>query len=125
MSYDLIVFEPTAAPREPDAFLAWYRVQMTRCEPHRYGDPTLTSPRLAAWFEEMTRTYPPMNGPLASENLDDPKVTDYSVRTQVIYAAFRWSQARNAYDEVRRAAAVHRVGFFDVSGDAEIIFPKS
>ena len=76
MSYDLMVFEPTAAPRERDAFLAWYRTQTSWSEPHGYNDPKVTSPRLSAWFEEMILTYAPMNGPLRSKNMDDPKVTD-------------------------------------------------
>ena len=123
MSYDLMVFEPTAAPRERDAFIDWYHTQANWSEPHGYDDPKVTSPRLAAWFAEMIRTYPPMNGPLRSGNIDDPKVTDYSIGSVVIYAAFAWSQAEQAYAQFRRLAAEHGVGFFDVSGDSEIVLP--
>jgi hypothetical protein len=123
MSYDLMVFEPTAAPKEREAFLAWYRIQTRWTEPRNYDDPEGTSERLLAWFHEMIHTYPPMNGPLRSENFDDPKISDYCIGSQVIYVAFRWSQASGAYSDVRRLAAIHRVGFFDVSGDSEIVLP--
>jgi hypothetical protein len=123
MSYDLMVFEPTAAPRDLQSFSEWYHDQTRWAEPHSYDDPRVTSPRLAAWFTDMIKTFPPMNGPLRSEDLDDPRITDYSIGSVVIYAAFRWSEAQAAYVEVRRLATVHRVGFFDVSGDSEIVFP--
>ncbi len=123
MSYDLMVFEPSAAPRRPDIFIEWYHDQANWAEPHSYDDPKVTSPQLAAWFSEMTETFPPMNGPLRSEDLDNPRVTDYCIGKVVIYAAFAWSQAEIAYPEVRRLAAKHNVGFFDVSGNSEVVLP--
>ncbi|MGH9353867.1 MAG: hypothetical protein ACRD2G_17180 [Terriglobia bacterium] len=42
MSYDLMVFGPTVAPRERDAFMAWYHVQTAWGEPHGYDDPKVT-----------------------------------------------------------------------------------
>jgi predicted GH43/DUF377 family glycosyl hydrolase len=120
-----MVFEPSAAPRDHQAFVEWYHDQTNWAEPHRYDDPKVASPRLTAWFADMIKTFPPMNGPLRSNNIDDPRVTDYSIGSTVIYAAFAWSQAEQAYAEVRRLATIHRVGFFDVSGDGEIVFPAS
>jgi hypothetical protein len=124
LSYDLMVFEPSAAPRQHDMFLEWYHDQTNWAEPHSYDDPKVTSPRLAAWFYDIIKTFPPMNGPLRSEDVDDPKVTDYSIGTVLIYAAFAWSQDRAAYAAVRQLAEKHRVGFFDVSGNSEIVFPR-
>ena len=117
-----MVFEPAIAPREPDAFYAWYARQTAWNEPHDYNDPGVTSPRLAAWFAEMIRSFPPMNGPLRRDG-GDLEVTDYSIGRAVIYAAFCWPLAEDAYNTVRRLASLHDVGFFDVSGDSEIWFP--
>ncbi len=118
-----MVFEPSLAPKRHDAFLEWYRDQTEWGESHDYNDPKVAAPRLAAWFSEIIETFPPMNGPLRSDDVDDPRVTDYSIGSAVIYAAFAWSEAEAANREMRRLADKHRVGFFDVSGDAEIIFP--
>jgi hypothetical protein len=124
MSYDLMVFDPNAAPREREEFLAWYGVQTEWAEDHSYDDPKVTSPSLTNWFAEMIEVFPPLNGPFASIDYDNPKVTDYSIGRSVIYAAFGWSQAELAFEAVDRLAAKHGVGFFDVSGeDGEIRFP--
>jgi hypothetical protein len=67
-----------------------------------------------------------MNGPLAGNDLDNPRVTDYSLSRSVIHAAFSWSERRAAYQEVRKTAARHGVGFFDVSGkEGDIWWPVS
>jgi len=63
----------------------------------------------------MIKAFPPLNGPLAADDCDDPTVTDYSLGRRVIYAAFGWSQAEKAYARMRELAEVHRVGFFEVS----------
>jgi hypothetical protein len=125
MSYDLMVFEPTAAPREREAFIAWYQVKTAWGEHDNYNDPkNVTSPRLSAWFHEMISIFPPLNGPLRSRNVDDLKLADYCLGSTFVYVSFGWPQAEIAYQEVRRAAAAHGVGFFDVSGDAEIWLPS-
>src|SRR5690606_15004282 len=68
--------------------------------------------------------FPPMNGPFASGDHDDSKVTDYSIGRSVIYSAFAWSVAEDAYSKMRELAIKHSVGFFDVSADdGEILFP--
>jgi hypothetical protein len=55
-----------------------------------------------------------MNGPYASKE-DSPKVTDYSVGRSVVYAAFAWSEAEQAFKTMFSLAQKHGVGFFDVS----------
>lgn len=112
-----MVFDAAAAPRGRKAFVAWYDQQMQRTETHGYNNPDVPTAPLRAWFQEMIKTFPPMNGPLASDDVDDPKVTDYSVGQTVIYGAFSWSQADAAYAHVKGLAAKHRVGFFDVSSN--------
>lgn len=115
MSYDLMVFSPKAVPSDRDEFLKWYRTQTAGTEGHTYNDPEVSTPELRAWFLEIIKTHPPMNGPYRSEDIDDPKVTDYSVGKSAIYAAFAWSQAESAFKTMFSLAEKHKVGFFDVS----------
>ena len=42
-SYDLMVFDPEAAPKDFDAFLAWFAEQMACNEDHAYNDSRETS----------------------------------------------------------------------------------
>jgi hypothetical protein len=124
MSYDLMVFDPAAAPSSKPEFLTWYEQQTEWTEGHSYDDPAVTTPKLRLWYQTMIADFPPMNGPHRSDDFDDPRVSDYSVGQSVIYVAFSWSQAELAYEAVRRAAEVAGVGFFDASGaDAEIWLP--
>ncbi len=126
MSYDLMVFDPVVAPRDRGAFAEWYALQAEWSEGHSYDDPVVTAPGLQAWYEEITKTYPNMNGPGA---VDDDRVddaADYSIGHSIIYGAFRWSQAEEVYSLFRMLAEKHAVGFYDVSGDegdGEIYFP--
>jgi hypothetical protein len=114
MSYDLMVFDPTAPPPDRSGFMDWYRQQTKWAEGHGYDNPEVSTPELRSWFLDMITHYPAMNGPHASEE-DTSKVTDYSVGRSVIYAAFAWSEAEPAFRTVFSLAQKHRVGFFDVS----------
>ncbi len=121
MSYDLMVFEPSVAPADHREFMEWYRAQTEWTEAHGYADPQVCSVSLRDWFFAMKARFPAMNGPYASDDVDDAHVTDYSFGRSVIYCAFAWSVAEEAYEAVLKAAQDHRVGFFDVSGpDAEV-----
>jgi hypothetical protein len=117
MSYDLMVFDSANAPEGRDEFIAWYDEQTQWKEQHGYNDPSAPSPKLRAWFDEMRKEFQPMNGPFATEDFDDPKVTDYSLGRSVIYAAFAWSEAENARERTFDLARKHGVGFFDVSAE--------
>jgi hypothetical protein len=117
LSFDLMVFDTSAAPRSRQAFLDWYRQQTEWQESHGYNDPDVPAAALKAWFEDMIKTFPPMNGPLANDDPDDPKVTDYSLGRSVIYAAFAWPEAEAAHKLAKELAAKHGAGFFDVSAD--------
>lgn len=124
MSYDLMVFEPTVAPKERDDFMQWYSQQTEWGEDHSYQDHRVSTEGLQAWFKDMIGHFPPMNGPLASEDVDDPKVTDHCIGKHVIYSAFAWSVAEEAYPTMRELAIKHSVGFFDVSAEnGEVFFP--
>jgi hypothetical protein len=124
-----MVFEPKDAPHQKDAFLNWYEGQTQWAEGQSYGDPSETTPNLAAWYADMCRDFPNMNGPYAHHSApdeDNSRVTEYTIGKSVIYADFRWSQAEAAYATVRALAVKHGIGFFNVSAtDGEIWFPPT
>jgi hypothetical protein len=117
MSYDLMVFDPSAPPPDRAGYMAWYHEQTQWSEVHDYDDPKVSTPELRAWFLEMIQAFPAMNGPYASDDVDDPRVTDYCVGKSVIYAAFAWSESVVALETMFELARKHKVGFFDVSSD--------
>jgi hypothetical protein len=125
MSYDLMVFEVDKAPKTRTEFLAWYQEQTEWPEAHSYDDCAVTSPALCNWYQEMIGTFPPMNGPDACEDDElEAYWVDYSIGMKIIYAAFPWSKAEEAYDLVRTLAQNHEVGFFDVSGEnGDVLLP--
>lgn len=126
MSYDLMVFRPDIAPRTRHEFMSWYHDQTRWSEGHSYNDPVVTSDNLKSWFFEMINSYPALNGPYAKEDEDeyDDFVTDYSIGKDVIYAAFSWSLAEQAYETMKALAQKHKVGFFDASANnGDILFP--
>lgn len=126
MSYDLMVFRKEAAPKTRTDFMKWYENQTEWAEEHGYDDPANTSPELRNWFMEIIQTFPAMNGPYASDDDDNKYVSDYSIGKDVIYVAFAWSLAEQAYKTMLELAEKHGVGFFDVSSDnGDILFPDN
>jgi hypothetical protein len=75
--------------------------------------------KLRSWFLEIIQKFPPMNGPLSSDDLpeDEGSVTDYRLGHSVIYCSFALSRAEQAYTTVFGLAQKHSVGFFDVSSN--------
>lgn len=127
MSYDLMAFDPKAAPFDRVAFLEWYQQQTNWTPGRKYEDPSSSSPALREWFLEMIKQYPPMNGPFSPKDsdVDDSKLTDYSVSDSVIYAAFAWSEAQTVRTIMLDLAKKHGVGFFDVSAEnGAVCIPK-
>ena len=124
MSYDLMVFSPAAAPKEPQAFAQWFAAQTEWPEHHDYEDPGVTSPSLKAWFLDMIGQYPALNGPFAEDEKpdDDSVLTDYSIGRHLIYAAFASSQAERARQHMFELAARHCVGFFDVGAQPPAVW---
>ena len=131
MSYDLMVFEKAKAHNTKKKFMAWYEKQTEWGEEHDYQTISVSSPALQNWFMEMKETFPPMYGEYAPalELLDEDAnleshTVDYSIGHDVIYAAFSWSVADEAYELMRSLAQKHKVGFFDVSAnDGDVILP--
>lgn len=121
-----MIFNPNSAPRKREEFMDWYDNQTKWKEDHSYDDPKVTSEEIRNWFLEMIKTFPAMNGPYAYDDIDNPKMTDYSIGKDIIYAAFAWSEAENAYPKMLELAEKYKVGFFDVSAsDGNILFPNS
>lgn len=126
MSYDLMAFNPAAAPRNRADFMKWYDAQAEWGEPHSYNDPENTASPLKEWLLDFMKGFPAMNGPYAAgdDMIDDPHVTDYSMGKDVVYCSFAWSLAEEAYRKMKESTASHQVGFFNVSANkGEIVFP--
>ncbi|WMJ71044.1 hypothetical protein [Stenotrophomonas sp. 24(2023)] len=124
MSYDMMVFDATVAPREAVAFIAWFERQARWDEHHGYDDPALSAPALQAWFADIAQVFPPSEGPMADAGQSGAHVTDYSIGQHVIYGAFAFSVAEQAHGLVQDLAEKHGVGFFDVGAEeAAIVFP--
>jgi hypothetical protein len=125
LSFDLMVFDASVAPRSRQTFRQWFEKQTEWQESHGYNDPEIPAPALKSWFRDIIESFPPMNGPLASDDPDNSRVTDYSLGHAVIYGAFAWSEAEPARALAKELAAKHGVGFFDLSAEGDIWFPAS
>lgn len=125
MSFDLMVFDPAAAPIDRAEFMEWYEQQID------WPEETLPCPTpLKNWLAEMQTQFPDFNVmtddelELDEEN-DFPRGSDYSFGEHIIYVAFAWSAADEAYKTMRKLAQKHGVGFFNPSsGDTEIWRPQ-
>ena len=122
MSYYLMVFDKTIRSRSD--FMKWYEEQVEWNEDHDYQSIGVTSTNLKKWFMEMKDTFPPMNGEFSPDEDLESHLTDYCIGHELIYLAFAWSVADEAYDLVRKLAKKYGVGFFDVSNDGDIILPS-
>ena len=120
-----MVFDPQAAPKDREGFLAWFREQTQWKESHDYNEPDALSPKLRSYFDELISDFPPMNGSYKSDDVDDPKVTDYSIGRSLIYGAFAWSVSEEARRHLRNLAVKHGVGFYVASDEnGEIWIPE-
>ena len=129
MSYDLMAFEISKAPKEKEDFLKWYDKQSEWEENHDYDDINVSSEKLQNFYKEMIKTFPPMNGadcPSDEEIENNPELedylTDYCIGYDVIYIAFSWSKDEEAYNLMKKLCKKYQVGFFDVSGDGDVFY---
>lgn len=127
MSYDVMVFDPAHAPRDREAFGAWFAAQVDWDFNHDYMDPQSTTAALRAWYDSIRVEYPALNGPDATDDDNDiVRAGDYNFGPHFIYVTYPWSLADEIYDRVRALAVEKQVGFYDVSNDEneqEIYFP--
>lgn len=128
MSYDLLVFEPSAVPAEPEAFKAWYEAFMRWDGAWDYNDPAVCSPRLQQWEAGMRRRFWPLNGPRRSRLgpwLRPDDAGDFSCAPTAIYAGFAWQRVEIARELGLVLAKRNGVGFYDVSGDGSVWRPNT
>ncbi len=130
MSYDLMVFDPALTPTDAVAFFAWYDEVMDdefdADAVEDFSDPARTTPPLRAWFLDIIREFPAMNGahaPDLDDDADNERAADYDIREASIYIAFSWSDPEAAHEATVRLAAKHAVGFLDASGDGSVWLP--
>ena len=120
-----MIFNPSSAPKNRDGFMQWYAKQTEWTEDHGYDDPKVASEDIQNWFLEMINTFPAMNGPYATQDLESDYITDYCIGQDMMYIGFRWTVAEEAYGKTLELAEKHKVGFFDVSANqGNIFFPN-
>lgn len=118
MSYDLLVFEPGAAPvHDRLAFLAWFKQVVRLREGHLASDPARTSPALRGWYEEMTQVFPHVVGGHAGLDDSDNFKADYRFAPHAVFARFEWPVSRKAHYHAMKHARLKHLGFFDASGE--------
>lgn len=129
MSYDLVAFEISKAPKDKKEFMEWYDKQSEWEENHNYDNISVSSEKLQAFYKEMIKTFPPMNGKDApsdeefENNLElEDYLADYCIGYDVIYIAFSWSKTEETYNLMKKLCEKYQVGFFDVSGDGDIFY---
>lgn len=125
MSYDLIVFDVDAAPENKNHVIPWLCALDENDDDHNHSaDPTISSPALQKWLTAMAQIFPPLDGPLANDDLSDsPYCTDYSFSPDTISASFAWSKATTACQLAILTAKACNVGIFDISGADHALFP--
>lgn len=124
MSFDLMVFNPDAAPKNPDEFLAWHEELSEWEDDGTYDSPASAHPKLYQWYKDMQEEFPDMNGEYSDEYIESigSNATGYSFGPNVIYADFRWSVAETAYSTALTLAQKHALGFFDPQSET-MYFP--
>jgi hypothetical protein len=130
MSYDILAFDSAATTDA--AFSEWWDGQSQWLEDHSYDTPDVTTSALQAFYADLIRDFPPMNGPGAPTDQEierDPsleaRLTDYSIGTQLVYAGFSWSQEQSARTRFQQLADAHGVAVAMVSDDGRIIRPTA
>lgn len=126
MSYDLCVFNKRKAPKKKEKFAQWYE-KITCWEGNsNYDDSSVASADLQHWYEFMLQHFPAMNGRDSERSIErfaeanemdiDEAVdhsADYSISKDLIYVAFGYSQAEDAYKLAIGKAKELGLGFFD------------
>ena len=123
MSMDLAVYVKEKAPEDPVDFLEWFWKKTEWNGERDYYDILGTDERLAAFFLEMIKTFPAMNGKYAptEEELqanpeleDSPMVTEYNIDEDLIYMGFAYSVSDQADELIRKLAVQNGLGYFDM-----------
>ena len=118
MSYDLVVFEPDAAPADRNGFRTWYTEAAHLGDGKLAGNPTAPAPVLQAWYRDMIKAFPALIGPDAPafREIDDERSAEYRFGPTAIFASFQWEASRKVQLQALRLARSHGVGLFDACG---------
>ncbi|MBI1362069.1 MAG: hypothetical protein GC155_17470 [Alphaproteobacteria bacterium] len=125
MSYDLVAFDPAAAPRERTAFLGWIKTALS--ETPSAGDPAAAAPELWAWRNDMSQTFPAADAPGAFDPYSPSETRNASYRfaNKLVIASLHWDVSGQAIYQARRSAQAHRIGLFDASGTDRCVWMVS
>jgi hypothetical protein len=115
MSFNLMVFDQSAAPREQKAFDVWSAEQLVWLPDRSYKDVSLASPALRQWFIEIIRKYPAHNSPEANAQESSPYIVDYLFKENIIYMDMSWDIAEQARKDVFFMTELFALGLFDFS----------
>lgn len=127
MSYDIMVFEDSRAPRTKEEFLAWYDKQTEWGEGHSYSDVSVASPALQAFFKDLLKEYVALedldeNEEIEEDEEDAKYIRTYSIGRDMIYLGFSYGNAVEISEDIEDLASKHGVGVFLCSGSGEVIF---
>jgi hypothetical protein len=127
MSYDLMVFDPAAAPAKRPAFLDWYDQQTEFDDDRAWDDPSAAAASLQAFHADMIAAFPAASEQGHEQEREQEQGTDYAIGPSLIYMSFLdWDKIDQAHETVVRLAGKHKLGFFDVSSDlAEVWVPDN
>ena len=119
MSYDLMVFDPSAPPGDRDGFLAWYADLARMGDGRASADPSIATPALQAWYRDMARLFPAVSGTdaVSITSYENEHIAEYRFMPTAIFAGFQWEASRHALMRASKLARLHNIGFFDASGD--------
>lgn len=127
MSFDMLVFDPSSAPRVPKHFRSWFDKKTEWRDDYDYNEPTNCGADLQRWLLALVGEFPALNGPLAPADdggSDGKSWADYTIGEDFIYASFPWTQAERAYERTHFLAKECGVGVFDVSEEPAVVtFP--
>lgn len=134
MSYDICVYNKKRAPKSVDGFHKWFGDNTNWNSNSDYDDISIASKELQDWYKYMLCYFPAMNGRDAKKSSEDYATTngvdidvaadnsaDYSINTDIIYVAFSYSQAENAYKLGADKAKELGLGFYDPREDEEVL----
>ncbi len=127
MSYDLVVFDPTHAPRDRAAFLDWIKYALSVADGQLRSEPSITSPALWAWHSDMCQAFPAGDGPRAHDPFSTQATRNatYRFASHAILAGFHWEVSGSALHHVKKLAIVHGLGLFDASGSSGAVWVVS
>ena len=151
MSFDLMVFDPDHAPRERAAFMEWFR-DITRWEDKLTVDiPDGLSGNLPAFYRQITKSFPDINGPearayfdfvqppppgffarlfgakpVSRPELDESRLVECTFHANAIYLSFTSSLNGDAGFTCSDVANDTGVGLFNVSaGNGQIFYDRN